>query len=217
MLAGMSVTWYARLESGERIRMSPQTLERLASVLGLDAQERSELFALAIPEVGNAVDDILREHGNSLELERLAGKLYTASTIADAIHLGLGSLLRLFPTDRFMHASELTADGVMYFTDAVGPTAESVIRLGSINLGAFDAVSHIVEDARTTGEMGAIFYHPLHLGSSFCVRLSEEDGASRWIGQTRGEPYAWSTYEARWMLAVSSLVRLALRPLRSIA
>ncbi|HEY7419920.1 MAG TPA: helix-turn-helix transcriptional regulator [Ktedonobacteraceae bacterium] len=47
MLAGIGVTWYTRLEQGYDITVSPQVLESLARVLGLNAVERNHLFLLA--------------------------------------------------------------------------------------------------------------------------------------------------------------------------
>src|SRR5215469_3968118 len=47
LLAGIGVTWYTRLEQGYDITVSPQVLESLARVLGLNAVERNHLFLLA--------------------------------------------------------------------------------------------------------------------------------------------------------------------------
>lgn len=47
MLAGMSVDYYVRLEQGRERRPSAEVLESLSTVLQLDADERSHLFALA--------------------------------------------------------------------------------------------------------------------------------------------------------------------------
>ncbi len=62
-LAGISLNWYGLLESGASIRVSHQTLDRIASALRLDRTERRRLFALAVPELDLAVasDDPLEE------------------------------------------------------------------------------------------------------------------------------------------------------------
>ena len=46
-LVGVGVSWYTWLEQGRDIQVSDQVLERLASILQLNAQERRHLFLLA--------------------------------------------------------------------------------------------------------------------------------------------------------------------------
>jgi hypothetical protein len=48
LLAGITPEWYSRLEQGRDIHVSVQLLESLASVLQLDANERTHLFLLAL-------------------------------------------------------------------------------------------------------------------------------------------------------------------------
>jgi hypothetical protein len=48
LLAGVTPEWYSRLEQGRDIHVSVQLLESLASVLRLDANERTYLFLLAL-------------------------------------------------------------------------------------------------------------------------------------------------------------------------
>jgi transcriptional regulator with XRE-family HTH domain len=48
LLAGVTPEWYSRLEQGQDIHVSVQLLERLASVLQLNADERTHLFFLAL-------------------------------------------------------------------------------------------------------------------------------------------------------------------------
>ncbi len=50
VLAGIGVTWYTSMEQGRAITVSPQVLESLARVLGLNAVERKHLFLLARQE-----------------------------------------------------------------------------------------------------------------------------------------------------------------------
>ena len=47
-LAGISATWYTRLEQGRDIRASVSVVERLARALRLDSVERTQLFQLAL-------------------------------------------------------------------------------------------------------------------------------------------------------------------------
>lgn len=47
LVAGIGVTWYTRLEQGQDITPSPQVLESLARVFGLDAATRNHLYVLA--------------------------------------------------------------------------------------------------------------------------------------------------------------------------
>jgi transcriptional regulator with XRE-family HTH domain len=48
LLAGVTPEWYSKLEQGQDIHVSVQLLERLASVLQLNADERAHLFLLAL-------------------------------------------------------------------------------------------------------------------------------------------------------------------------
>lgn len=48
LLAGVSSEWYTWLEQGRNIQVSVQVLERVASVLRLDPNERDHLFLLAL-------------------------------------------------------------------------------------------------------------------------------------------------------------------------
>nr|BFE80679.1 helix-turn-helix transcriptional regulator [Planobispora longispora] len=47
MLAGLSTDYYQRMEQGREVRPSDDVLDALAGALGLDAEERRHLFALA--------------------------------------------------------------------------------------------------------------------------------------------------------------------------
>jgi len=48
---GVSRVWYAMLENGAKVRTSTRVLDRLATVLMLDAAERARLFHLVVPEL----------------------------------------------------------------------------------------------------------------------------------------------------------------------
>jgi PAS domain-containing protein len=74
LLAGVSPEWYTRIEQGRDIHVSVPVLERLASVLRLDANERTHLFLLALrqpppietfspPTISPALHQSLRQLG----------------------------------------------------------------------------------------------------------------------------------------------------------
>jgi hypothetical protein len=75
MLAGVSLEWYTWLEQGRDIHVSVQVLERLASVLQLDTNERAHLFLLALrqpppvktfspPTISPTLQQFLNQLGN---------------------------------------------------------------------------------------------------------------------------------------------------------
>ena len=77
MLAGVSPEWYTWLEQGRDIHVSVQVLERLASALQLDSNERAHLFLLALrqpppvetfvpPTVSPTVQQFLDQLGTTL-------------------------------------------------------------------------------------------------------------------------------------------------------
>jgi transcriptional regulator with XRE-family HTH domain len=59
-LVGISPAWYAQLESGANVAVSPALVRRLADILGLSAIERAYFFSLAFDELG-AVDTVVPE------------------------------------------------------------------------------------------------------------------------------------------------------------
>lgn len=56
-IAGVSTTWYTWLEQGRSIQVSPNVLERVATALQLNPEERSYLFLLAKPQAGEIFAD----------------------------------------------------------------------------------------------------------------------------------------------------------------
>ncbi|HEY4441793.1 MAG TPA: helix-turn-helix transcriptional regulator [Candidatus Elarobacter sp.] len=58
ILADVGITWYTWLEQGRPIRMAPETLERVASALRLDRDERAYLNGLVFFERENARWDL---------------------------------------------------------------------------------------------------------------------------------------------------------------
>ena len=84
---GTTREWYAMLESGKRVRASTALLDRLADVLGLDANERANLFNAAIPELRQrALSDSSKAALEGFTMLRTAAKaLASATSEADAL------------------------------------------------------------------------------------------------------------------------------------
>lgn len=49
---GISRNWYRRLENGDAPRGSAKLLDRIAKAFGFTPEERTNLFVLGIPEIG---------------------------------------------------------------------------------------------------------------------------------------------------------------------
>src|ERR1051326_783333 len=81
-LVGVGVSWYTWLEQGRDIQVSDQVLERLASILQLNAEERRHLFLLA--------------HGPVPALEEHEKVLYAPNATAQSILDGFIYPARLF-------------------------------------------------------------------------------------------------------------------------
>jgi DNA-binding XRE family transcriptional regulator len=48
---GITREWYAAIERGRQVRVSPVVLSRIADTLAMTAEERKILFTLAVPEL----------------------------------------------------------------------------------------------------------------------------------------------------------------------
>ena len=81
-LAGISPAWYAQLEAGANVAVSPALVRRLADILALSALERAYFFSLAFDELG-AVDTVVPE------LQLLAGSRIAAESFEAEIELVL--------------------------------------------------------------------------------------------------------------------------------
>jgi transcriptional regulator with XRE-family HTH domain len=81
-LVGVGVSWYTWLEQGRNIQVSDQVLERLASILQLNAEERRHLFLLA--------------QGPASPLTEQDGQMYLPNATAQAILDGFTYPARLF-------------------------------------------------------------------------------------------------------------------------
>src|ERR1700676_3266956 len=79
--AGITREWYAALERGRQIRVSPVVLSRIADTLAMTDEERGILFTLAVPELTNVS---LREESRDLlesmsSLHGIVRRLFAAS------------------------------------------------------------------------------------------------------------------------------------------
>jgi transcriptional regulator with XRE-family HTH domain len=81
-LAGISPAWYAQLEAGANVAVSPALVRRLADILDLSAIERAYFFSLAFDELG-AVDAVVPE------LHLLTGSRIAAESFDGEIELVL--------------------------------------------------------------------------------------------------------------------------------
>ena len=81
-LVGVGVSWYTWLEQGRDIQVSDQVLERLASILQLNEEERRHLFLLA--------------QGTGPYLDDQADQKYTPTATTQAILDGFMYPVRLF-------------------------------------------------------------------------------------------------------------------------
>jgi transcriptional regulator with XRE-family HTH domain len=81
-LAGISPAWYAQLEAGANVAVSPALVRRLADILELSALERAYFFSLAFDELG-AVDTVVPE------IQLLTGSRIAAESFDAEIELAL--------------------------------------------------------------------------------------------------------------------------------
>lgn len=90
-LAGISLAWYTRLETARDIRVSPRLLDRLATVLGLNGEDKLTLFALAIdemPTVPRGTPDTAGAVGREyFELTRFARRSRAVSSLQELADL----------------------------------------------------------------------------------------------------------------------------------
>lgn len=78
-LVGVGVSWYTWLEQGRNIQVSEQVLERLASILQLNEQERRHLFSLAQGSVPSLDEQDKKRHVPSATAQTiLDGFIYPA-------------------------------------------------------------------------------------------------------------------------------------------
>jgi transcriptional regulator with XRE-family HTH domain len=90
-LAGISLAWYTRLETARDIRVSPRLVDRLATVLRLNDDDKLELFSLTIdelPTLPRATPDSVGAVGQEyFELARFARRSRSASSTLELADL----------------------------------------------------------------------------------------------------------------------------------
>lgn len=87
-LVGVGVSWYTWLEQGRDIQVSEQVLERLASVLQLNAEERRHLFLLAQASVPSLDEPDSHKHvPNAIAQAILDGFTYPAKLFDERVNV----------------------------------------------------------------------------------------------------------------------------------
>ena len=122
LLAGVSVAWYTRFETGEPIRMSSHALGSIADALRLSDEEKLYLFSLAIDEMPTVARfDIVGAGSAGIEyqeLSLLAKRARCASDLPELEELVVDFLFRLnkvTDTAYFVHA-DLDAERFRFTT-----------------------------------------------------------------------------------------------------
>jgi transcriptional regulator with XRE-family HTH domain len=104
-IVGVSRGWYRSLESGATVRPSVQLLDRLADTLSLPFEERTQLFALAIPEINRA--QIQTDASTMLEafswVRSLTKRLWAANSEAEAYREVCERLIARFGDAELVH------------------------------------------------------------------------------------------------------------------
>jgi hypothetical protein len=186
MLAGISLTWYARFESGVVGHVSPALLERVARVLQLNGQESVELFSLALPELGRSMELLLSE------VDELAIDVLPTIDIRELS----------------THVAWLDLSGNLTMTQAHGPKAPGLLALGATPLGDFPNDVHVVEDASALAVHDRYFYDSVGLASSLCSCVRRTPKGSLWIGYTATAAHEFTRPEIERLEAISNLLRL---------
>ena len=87
-LVGVGVSWYTWLEQGRNIQVSDQVLERLASILQLNAEERRHLFLLAQGPVSPLDEQDSQKHiPNATSQAILDGFTYPAKLFDERVNV----------------------------------------------------------------------------------------------------------------------------------
>jgi transcriptional regulator with XRE-family HTH domain len=96
---GISRQWYASLEQALPVNVSIGVLERIANVLMLSAQERDELFDLAVPAIARLRSEL--DDGSVEDLgfvKSVARRLWAARSESDALIIVADALSMLLKT-----------------------------------------------------------------------------------------------------------------------
>ncbi len=87
--ASITRQWYAKIENGAMMRISPSVLSRIADALMMTPSERAALFEIALPELGSAAQV---QHANDVfhavgSVQRFTRRLWAASSELEALEV----------------------------------------------------------------------------------------------------------------------------------
>jgi transcriptional regulator with XRE-family HTH domain len=140
-VAGISVRWYAALESAIALRTSPVVLGRLADTLMLAGDERRQLFTLAIPEiVGSSPRFPLTRTVAMGSLRSVVRRLCAATTENDVMTVLADGAAEHFANADFVGVFRRSQAGQWEFPVIVGDLRSSA-RVASIALELRDRLN----------------------------------------------------------------------------
>jgi transcriptional regulator with XRE-family HTH domain len=131
-LAGISLAWYTQLETARDIRVSPRLVGRLATVLRLSDEDKSQLFSLAIDELPTipratptSVGAIGREY---LELTRFVRRSRAASSLPELADLTTELLVDLEDSveDAYFVSADLAARTFFFLSQRNAPQFQPI-------------------------------------------------------------------------------------------
>jgi transcriptional regulator with XRE-family HTH domain len=131
-LSGISLAWYTQLETARHIRVSPRLVDRLATVLRLSAEEKIQLFSLAIDEIPTfprttfaSADATGREYS---ELTRFARRSRVASSVLELADLTTDLLFDLEAPveDAYFVSANLAARNFLFLSQRNAPQFEPI-------------------------------------------------------------------------------------------
>jgi transcriptional regulator with XRE-family HTH domain len=149
----VSRVWYGALESGSRERASTSLLDRVATILMLDADDRSALFGMALPELKQMP---LRPQSNEgLDAFRIlratAKRLWNATTEVEVLVVAAEQIAAVFPDAHLIFYCRRIMSGTWEWPYIVDRG------LGELNREAFDRIT----SGYTPAETDDIVQYPL--------------------------------------------------------
>jgi transcriptional regulator with XRE-family HTH domain len=145
---GVSRVWYATLEGCRVAQPSVALLERISDALMLDERQRLRLVELAIPELSQPAIEL--RHTAIIESSALirdcAKKLWTASSVDEALLLAAEQTATLFPDAELVFFPHRRAPGVWEYPFVVDEglgsrNAECFVEMASSLKDAFDEIA----------------------------------------------------------------------------
>ena len=115
--AGITREWYAALERGRQIRVSPVVLSRIADTLAMTDEERGILFTLAVPELTHV--SLRKESRDLLESmssqHRIVRRLFAASAENEILPILSEEIATRYKDAAFCGANHQEAPGKITF------------------------------------------------------------------------------------------------------